>query len=514
MSDFKLLIDTNVVIGLEDPQPVQASLAELVRLTSEFTVGLFVHGANYDDVTRDKDDTRRQVTLSKLDKFQKLRNAPIPDTAQLAARFGPINSDNDHSDVRLLSALDAEAIDFLVSQDTGLHRRAERAGLGGRVLTIEEALEWLRQTFKAKSVSLPYVVERKAYEISQEHAIFASLRSDYAGFDHWFDKCRRQHRDCWVIEIGNEIAGLAIRKDETHVEAGTIHPGPKILKICTFKVRDVFQGEKFGELLLKQILWFAQQNKYNLIYVTVFPKHAFLIDLLSYYGFSKTKETAVGEIMLEKPILTGALPAIFENPLDADRAYYPRFHDGATVRKFCVPIQPGYHQRLFPEIAFVKELPLFPTETFAPVLAHGLERTPGNTIRKVYLCRAKTTRIRPGDVLLFYMSKSDSYAASQSITTVGIAEQVLDVTTQDDLVRLTAKRSVYSAEEMTLMETSASSPVKMIDFLLIGHVKPPVRLETLLAAGVFSNRPPQSIAELMETQYQIFRPRLELGFEL
>jgi hypothetical protein len=28
---FKLLIDTNVVIGLEDAQPVQAPLAELVQ---------------------------------------------------------------------------------------------------------------------------------------------------------------------------------------------------------------------------------------------------------------------------------------------------------------------------------------------------------------------------------------------------------------------------------------------------------------------------------------------------
>jgi predicted nucleic acid-binding protein len=61
MSDFKILVDTNVVIGLEDPQPVQVSLAELVRLSSEHTVGLFVEGANYDDVARDKDvaDSRR-----------------------------------------------------------------------------------------------------------------------------------------------------------------------------------------------------------------------------------------------------------------------------------------------------------------------------------------------------------------------------------------------------------------------------------------------------------------------
>lgn len=50
------------------------------------------------------------------------------------------------------------------------------------------------------------------------------------------------------------------------------------------------------------------------------------------------------------------------------------------------------------------------------------------------------------------MSKDDSYAASQSITTVGIAEQVIDVTTTDDLIRLTAKRSGFTAEDMREMK--------------------------------------------------------------
>jgi GNAT superfamily N-acetyltransferase len=514
MNNFKLLIDTNVVIGLEDPQPVQASLAELVRLSGEHSVGLFVGGANYDDVARDKDGARRKVTLSKLEKFQNLRRVPVPEDATLIARFGTINSENDRSDVRLLVALDAKAVDFLVSQDTGLRRRAERAGLGASVLTVEEALEWIKQTFTAKSVSLPYVVERKAYEISQDHAIFASLRSDYSGFDQWFDKCRTEHRDCWVLEIGNEIAGLIIRKDETHAEARTRHPGPKILKICTFKVRDEFQGEKLGELLLKQVLWFAQRNNYNLIYVTAFPKHAFLIDLLSYYGCKETEKMPNGEIKLEKPILTGALPPPLGSAFDFDREHYPRFHDWAMVRKFCVPIRPDYHRRLFPEIAFGSELPLFPTETFGPILARGQERTPGNTIRKVYLCRAKTTRIRPGDVLFFYMSKDDSYAASQSITTIGIAEQVIDVGTADDLIRLTAKRSVFSAEDMNEMQASPASPVKVIDFLLVGHVQPTVELDTLVVNGVFSNRPPQSISQLTEERYAKLKRFIQLGLEI
>ena len=514
MNEFKLLIDTNVVIGLEDAQPVQVPLAELVRLSNEHAVGLFVDGANYDDVARDKDSARRVVTLSKLAKFQKLRGVPVPDEAALVARFGSTNSENDRSDVRLLVALDAKAIDFLITQDIGVHRRAERAGLGASVLTVEEALQWLKQTFSEKSVSLPYVVERKAYEIKQDHAIFSSLRADYPGFDQWFDKCRKQHRDCWVLEIENEIAGLVIRKDENYAEAATRNPGPKVLKICTFKVRDEFQGEKFGELLLKQVLWFVQRNSYDLTYVTAYPKHAFLIDMLAYYGFRETMKMDSGEIVLEKPIATGAFPGATGSVFDFDRAHYPRFYDGHVVRKFCVPIQPDYHRRLFPEIAFGRDLPLFPKEEFGLILAHGQERTPGNTIRKVYLCRAKTTRLRPGDLLLFYMSKDDRYAASQSITTVGVVEQVIDVSTVDDLIRHTAKRSVFSADDLSGMNPSVNSAVKTIDFLLAGHIEPPVRLDALIRDGVFSSRPPQSIAELTEERYVRLKPLIQLGYKL
>ena len=512
MDGFKLLIDTNIVIGLEDAQPVQASLAELVRLSSEHGVSLFIDGATYDDIGRDQNFARRTITLSKLAKFQMLRGVPIPPEPVLIVRFGAINNDNDRSDVRLLAALDTKAADFLVTQDNGLHRRADRAGLGSSALTIEEALEWLRQTFHEKSVVLPDIAEMKAYQIDIRDAIFESLRTDYSGFDKWFDKCRQQHRDCWVLQIGTEIAGLVIRKDEDHSEAGTQHSGPKILKVCTLKVRDVFRGEKFGELLLKQVLWFAQRNNYDLVYLTVLPKHSFLIDLLNYYGFQQTKTIDGGELVMEKRLIKGALPTLTENALEFDRIHYPRFHDGNSIRKFCVPIQPNYHRRLFPEIAFGTELPLFPRKIFGLMLYRGPERKPGNTIRKVYLCRAKTTRLRPGDLLFFYMSKDPNYAASQSLTTIGIVEQVVDVTEADDLIRLTAKRSVFSAEELRGMNASSNSPIKLIDFLLVGHIEPAIQLKTLLRTDVFVNHPPQSITEMTESRYLVLRPHLSLGF--
>ena len=325
---------------------------------------------------------------------------------------------------------------------------------------------------------------------------------------------RREHRECWVLELEDDIAGLIIRKNETHPQAGAEGLGSKILKICTFKVRDEFLGEKYGELLLKQVLWFAQHNRYDLAYVTAYPKQAFLIDLLLAYGFKHTKTLANGELMLEKTFVNGPLPAVSADVLGFDRGHYPRFFDGPGVRKFCVPIQPDYHRRLFPEIAFGAELPLFPSPAFSPMLSHGSARTPGNTIRKVYLCRAKITRLRPGDLVFFYMSKDEAYAASQSITTVGVVEQVANITSTEELIKQTAKRSVFSAQDLTGMAPSPVSPVKMIDFLLVGHSQPSVPLATLVSAGIFNGRPPQSIAELSKERYAALKALLQTGFDI
>jgi len=112
------------------------------------------------------------------------------------------------------------------------------------------------------------------------------------------------------------------------------------------------------------------------------------------------------------------------------------------------------------------------------------------------------------------MSKDEAYAASQSITTVGVVEQVANVTSAEELIKQTAKRSVFSAEDLTGMAPLPVSPVKMIDFLLVGHSQPSVRLATLVSTGIFNGRPPQSIAELSEQRYAALKALLQLGFDI
>jgi hypothetical protein len=97
---------------------------------------------------------------------------------------------------------------------------------------------------------------------------------------------------------------------------------------------------------------------------------------------------------------------------------------------------------------------------------------------------------------------------------VGVIEQVANVTSAEELIKQTAKRSVFSAEDLTGMAPSLPSPVKMIDFLLAGHSQPSVSLATLVSAGIFNGRPPQSIAELSEERYAALKTLLQLGFEI
>lgn len=515
MSTSKLLIDTNVFIGLEDPKQVDPASAEIVRKCAEYSVGLFVHEAALRDIARDKDEARRKISLSKFDKFQRVKDPkPEPDKAELERRFGQIRKPNDEVDVALLYALDLNVVDLLVTEDEGVHDRVRLSPLADRVLRVADALVWLRRTYDPKPVSLPFIDERKAYEIDRNDPIFKSLRDGYPDFDDWWaTKCVNQHRDCWAVTVDNEIAGLVVRKSEQPSEATVKLPGNKILKLCTFKVREDFRGEKLGELLLKQALWFAQVNAFDLVYLTTKADQTALIELLKYYGFQYTHSLG-DEMVFEKPLSRDRLvmPPGEKNVFRVSRTNYPRFVADAPAKVFCVPIRGGYHQKLFPELAFEKPLPLFPGER--RLVTTSGARTPGNTIRKVYLCRAQTASIAPGDILLFYHSKAPNLAASQSITSVGIAERVSQTHDLEELIRLTAKRSVFSERELRGWIDESPSPVKVIDFLLVGHLNPPVPLETLTAEGVLSGHPPQSITALTPNRFAPIRRRLDLGFDV
>jgi ribosomal protein S18 acetylase RimI-like enzyme/predicted nucleic acid-binding protein len=515
---MKFLLDTNIILAIEDNRPIDSTFSLLARKSSEHGINLFIDSAIVDDVKRDRDEARRQITLSKLEKFEILRPVSQSVIDKISAETGGALRPNDENDIRILAAASANAVDFLITEDLGLHRRARRANLADRVLTVADALKFVAQKFDPSEVILPFIREVKAYEIDRNADIFESLREDYDGFDHWFEhKCARQHRDCWIVEIGTEIAGLLIPKEESPVDTDATLHGNKILKICTFKMRPAYRGEKFGEQLLKKVLWHAQSNKYDVVYLTAFEKQTALISLLEKFGFKKTYTNDAGEAVFEKAMLYSVVEADEEiSVLDLDRLIYPRIFDGPSVRKFIVPIRPNYHKILFPEIAYAAPLPLFGGSRREDLISSTgrADRTPGNTIRKVYLCRSPNTNLRPGDIILFYQSKDEDFANSQSITTLGVVENASEFGELDALSLHVARRSVFSLDNLKAMMQESSRPIKVIDFLLVGHSDPPVSLEQLIRSGIFHSRPPQSISMISDEAYKRLKQQLSFGYKI
>jgi hypothetical protein len=117
MSGRKLLIDTNVFIGLEDEREVAPEFATLQALCAQHGVRIFVHERAADDIGRDRTAKRRALSLSKIQKFEQLRRVSEPPKGDLVAKFGPMPKPNDLVDVALLHALDINTVDFLVTQD-------------------------------------------------------------------------------------------------------------------------------------------------------------------------------------------------------------------------------------------------------------------------------------------------------------------------------------------------------------------------------------------------------------
>lgn len=508
MNETRLLIDTNVLIALEDPGEIDPVVAEFSRRCSEEGIAIHVHPATLADFRRDRNPRRQQESISRHAKFPVLDSIPRPKREDLETKYGEIRSDNDQVDVDLLHALSVNAVDILVSQDIDLHRRVRGRELEDRVITLSDIVTWLRSLQDSKGDTLPHVEDVKAYTIDSKDHFFNSLGLTYTGFaDWWATKCVRTHRSCWVVRGKNgRIDGLVVRKKESGTEIG-LPADYQILKLCTFKVAEYAQGTKIGELLLKKAIWHAQHNNYDAVYLTTFPDQSMLIDLLTRYGFDVSGEIDDGELVLRKTISRAPLsPTGHRSPAQVRRDY-PRFSLKPPYSLYTVPIRWRYFAQLFPEAAEIPELPLFPE---AGSLAETEPSSAGNTIRKVYISKSKIQTLSAGDTLFFYLSKDKSATNSQCITTVGIVESVKRAYDFRELSRLVAGRSAYSQGDLETM-IEAGHGLTVIDFLLVGHLTRPISITELVRTKALS-APPQSISRLGDSARGLLAPAMNFGF--
>jgi L-amino acid N-acyltransferase YncA len=490
---MKFLFDSNVIIPAEptSPQNVEALtplIADLVGLLSQGQHHFYSHPvANQRDLGSDKDTERRSLRKLLIQKYPELPSPPkIPPALAASIGTAPAGS-HDEVDNLLLAAVYADAVDYLVTQDEEIHKKARAADLQSRVLSVPDTLAVVRALFPRAPAPPPAVESVPAYLLDEQDPIFESFRADYGpGFDNWLRRAKREHRTAWIIRRpGESLAGFTIVKPETDRPYG-LHG--QALKICSFKVANQARGFRFGELLLKTVFGYAFANRYDHLYVTVFDKkYGELVDLFTDFGFGPhATRSPLGELVLTKPLKFEPSEYASTPPLAFNVRYGPANFKIHGVEMFVIPIRPVYHRLLFPDAQSQLDIML----THHPF---------ANSIRKAYLCHASTRRISPGSVLLFYRSDDE-----QAVRSIGVAEGVRVSKQPDEITHFVGQRTVYSYNEIAKM---SEKPVLAILFRHARNLAVPISLADLRAYKVLSG-PPQSIVRVREEGMEWVRERL------
>jgi predicted nucleic acid-binding protein len=492
-AEVRLLIDTNVVIGRESNHEVPPALQELLKTLNSLKAEVLLHPESIREIQRDKNVERRKVAISKVSTYTLLDSPPTPnEDALFVEAVGKARNKHDKVDNFLIYSVFRNAVDYLVSEDKEIQKKALRLNLSERVLSCEKAANAFKALLPSDKVERPPALNWKSlHNLDLRDPFFDSLKAEYPSFERWFADKSREGRKGWVHLENGHISALLIPKIENEAVPST-PPLPPLrrLKISTFKVQR--PGRKIGELFIKLSVKYCLKNGLTEMYLTHYTKSEdSLVGLLSEYGFEKHAKLGTEDLYLKRLLPDGQAKSM--QPLEVERCFYPTYYDGVLARKFIVPIQPQYHDRLFTD--FQRQTTM--DEHLGEFIVEG------NTISKAYLSHSQIERISRGDVLLFYRSQD-----LKKLTAIAVVEEVHF--RQRDPFKIQEKvknRTVYSFGEL---EEMARKPTLVLLFRWHFYLPNPLTIAKLRQLKALSSAP-QTITKISHNSY--LRIKKESGLD-
>lgn len=488
----RVLLDTNILIHREAATVVRPEVGPLFYWLDKLGYEKCVHPTSIEEIDKHRDPKVRTSFKTKLSSYRQLLTlAPVSPAIQAIAKRDV--TENDRNDTKLLNELHADRVDYLITEDRPLARKAQAVGIADRVFTIDEFL----QKAMAENPSLAdykvLAVQKTLFgHLDVRAPFFDSFHADYGGtaFDKWFN--RKSDEPVYVCTQDDEVVAFLYLKVEGPAENYSDIDPPLVpkrrLKIGTFKV--VQTGYRLGERFLKIIFDNALVQRVDEIYVTLFDRtieQQMLIKLLEDFGFvlhgKKTSENGTELVYVRS----------MERAYDSTNPRMTFPYVSKSARAFLVPIYPDYHTSLLPDSILRTESP-----------ADFVEQEPHrNAIRKVYVSRSIFRALQSGDVLVFY--RTGGYYQSV-VTTFGIVEGVhLNIPNEETFISLCRKRSVFSDDELRQQwrYRSHSRPF-IVDFLYAYSFPRRPNMKQLIDNGVLASvdSAPRGFERITPEQFQ------------
>jgi len=479
---MRVLLDTNVLIHREARTVLRDDIGTLFRWLDDLRCDKCIHPDSVEEVKKHADPAVVHTLEVKLGSYVKLRTR-APDTPDIAQIRQHDRTPNDCIDTSLLAEVAGERVDLLITEDRGIHRKAARLGLAARVFTIDAFLEKVTAENPALADYKVLAVRKTHFgDLDVHDHFFDSFRSDYPGFDSWFNRKADETAYVCTTDTDEIVAFLYLKREPLTEDYSDISPPfgrAQRLKIGTFKV--VSNGYKLGERFLKIVFDNALQYRVDEIYVTAFCHTADqdrLVRLLEEWGFVLHGTKGGSGDGAERVYVRDFRPRV--DAADPRRTFP---YVAAPARKFVVPINPPYHTELLPDSILNTESP-----------QEFVENRPNrNALSKVYISRSVERDLRTGDIIVFYRTKSpDGHAWYTSVaTSIGVIQNV--ITTIPDLSTFLAvcrKRSVFSDAELAgyWNRTSWNRPF-VVNFLFVYSLPKRPNLKALSDADILKEAP-------------------------
>lgn len=484
----RFLLDTNIIVQRESINNCSSEINLVYQSIDKFKGTKLYHPITEKELNGYKDAQIKASMITKLNSYEKLNETLIDDDyfKQTVKQFGiDKNSENDNE---ILYQVYSGRVDFLITEDCGILKKAKELYLHNRVLSSNEFLTIIKKqnpsliNYDALSVSLI-----KIGSLDIDDHFFDTLREDYGGvdFNKWLTK--KAESEAYVFKNNEGIQGFLYlkteEKDENYSDFNPPLTPRRRLKVGTFKINST--GIRLGERFLKIIFDNALKQEVDEIYVTMFKDKRQEVNglrtLMERWGFVEKGTKNNGEIYLVKDMKK-------YDKTKSPKFNYPLLKDNYSIS--FLPIVARYHTKLFPDLHLKNEDATF----FDGACSYAIE--------KIYVTAWNNVNLEPGSLLCVYCMADYNKRYRSIVTGVCILSEVIRTSSVDELVEKCQNRSVFTESELRELYTirNFTTIVKVLYF------KPfdcKINYDCLESAGLLGTRgAPQLNSKLTYKEYQ------------
>ena len=138
---MKVLLDTNIIIHREASAVFNEDIGTLFGWLDKLHYDKCIHQLTVDEIEKHEDKKVVETFKVKLNNYVLLRTeAPLAPSVQKVSKAQDKTS-NDFNDTKLINELVNNRVDYLISDDKGIHEKARLLGIDSKVFTIDSFLE-------------------------------------------------------------------------------------------------------------------------------------------------------------------------------------------------------------------------------------------------------------------------------------------------------------------------------------------------------------------------------------